>query len=242
MNGYVKIHRKLLDNPIVCKDSEYFAVWFYLLLNATHKNMDALFKGKRITLEPGQLITGTISISKKMKINKDKVQRILKAFEIDKQIAQQPSNKNRLITILNWDLYQNIDKQNDKQLINNCETTDKQLITNNNDKNVKNEINIKENTKRKVFVKPTLDEVKEYCKERSNAINPITFINYYESNGWKVGKNPMKDWKACIRSWETKDYNQKPQEQLPEWFNKNIEKQGDKESSRELEEMLKEFK
>ena len=137
-NGYIKLHRKILDNPIVMKDTECLAVWIYLLLNATHKEKSVMFKGKRVTLKPGQLITGIISISKKMKINKDKVQRTLKLFENDKQIEQQTSNKNRLITIVNWDLYQNFDKQNDKQVINNCETTDKQVITNNNDKNERN--------------------------------------------------------------------------------------------------------
>lgn len=138
MEGWVKIYRKMLDNPIVWKDSDTVAIWVYLLLNATHKAIPALFKGKKIQLEPGQLITGTISISKKLKINKDKVQRTLKCFEDDKQIAQQTSNKNRLISILNWDEYQNSDNQNDKQMINKCETTDKQLITNKNVKNVKN--------------------------------------------------------------------------------------------------------
>lgn len=88
-----------------------------------------------------------------------------------------------------------------------------------------NENDNKENIKRKNFIKPTLSEVKEYCLERSNTINPEIFINYYEANGWKVGKNPMKDWKACIRSWEAKDYNKKPQEQLPEWFGKEIKKE-----------------
>lgn len=52
------------------------------------------------------------------------------------------------------------------------------------------------------FVKPTLDEVKAYCTERKNSIDPNRFIDYYEANGWKVGKNPMKDWKAAVRSWE----------------------------------------
>lgn len=137
-NGYIKLHRKILDNPIVMKDTECLAVWIYLLLNATHKEKSVMFKGKRIALKPGQLITGIISISKKMKINKDKVQRTLKLFENDKQIEQQTSNKNRLITIVNWGLYQDFDKQNDKQVINNCETTDKQVITNNNDKNERN--------------------------------------------------------------------------------------------------------
>ena len=138
MEGWIRAYRQMLDNPVVCKDSDYFAVWVYLLLNATHQEYDTLFKGKRITLQKGQLITGTISISKKLKVNKDKVQRILKSFENDKQIAQQASNRNRLITILNWDKYQEIDKQNDKQVINKCETDDKQLITNKNEKNIKN--------------------------------------------------------------------------------------------------------
>lgn len=132
MEGWVKIHRKLLDNPVVCKDSETFSIWLYLLLSATHQEIPAVFKGEKITLKKGQLITGILSISKKLKINKDKVQRTLKCFETDKQIEQATSNKNRLISILNWEQYQSNDNENDKQMINKCETTDKQLITNNN--------------------------------------------------------------------------------------------------------------
>ena len=142
MEGWIKLHRKTLENPIITKDSDYLSVWIYLLLNATHQEHDTLFKGKRITLQKGQLITGIISISKNLKINKDKVQRILKSFENDKQITQQTSNRNRLVTILNWDRYQELDKQNDKQVINKCETDDKQLITNKNVKNIKNDKNV----------------------------------------------------------------------------------------------------
>lgn len=142
--GWITLHRKMLKNPIVFKDGDYLAVWCYLLLSATHKNKDALFKGKRITLKPGQLITGIISISKKTHFDKNKVQRILKTFESEKQIEQQMSNKNRLITIVNWGLYQTYDKQNDKQVINNRETTDKQVITNNNVNNDNNETIIRD--------------------------------------------------------------------------------------------------
>lgn len=49
---------------------------------------------------------------------------------------------------------------------------------------------------------PTIAEVKAYCDERNNTINPEAFIDYYTANGWKVGKNPMKDWKAAVRQWE----------------------------------------
>lgn len=204
--GFVKIHRKILDNPIVVKDGETFAIWLYLLLNATHKDTDVLFKGKRITLKPGQLITGILSISKKLKVNKDKVQRTLKSFENDKQIEQQTSNRNRLITIVNWVAYQKVDKQNDKQVINKCETDDKQMITNKNIKNVKNNKNIKEKiNKKEKFQKPTLEELKDYIKEKGFNVSAEAFIDYYESNGWKVGKNPMKNWKSTINGWNRRE-------------------------------------
>jgi len=52
------------------------------------------------------------------------------------------------------------------------------------------------------FCKPTVEEVADYCAERNNEINPQAFVDYYEANGWKVGRNPMKDWKASVRTWE----------------------------------------
>ena len=61
-------------------------------------------------------------------------------------------------------------------------------------------------TKAKRFVKPTLSEIEQYCIERNNNVNAEQFYDYYESNGWKVGKNAMKDWKACVRTWERNEY------------------------------------
>lgn len=62
-------------------------------------------------------------------------------------------------------------------------------------------------TKRKRFEKPTLSQITQYCLERNNNVNAEQFYDYYESNGWKVGKNSMKDWKAAIRTWEKNNYN-----------------------------------
>lgn len=53
-------------------------------------------------------------------------------------------------------------------------------------------------------IPPSFDDVKTYCEERKNSINPKRFLDYYSSNGWKVGKNPMKDWRAAVRTWESK--------------------------------------
>lgn len=133
MDGWISLHRKILDNPIVCKDADYFAVWTYLLLQATHKNMDAIFKGKRITLLPGQLITGRKSIAEKFNIDEYKVQRILKCFENEQQIAQQTSPQNRLISILRWNEYQQSAQQNAQQVHNDCTTNAQQMHTNNNE-------------------------------------------------------------------------------------------------------------
>lgn len=50
--------------------------------------------------------------------------------------------------------------------------------------------------------RPTLEDVRAYCTERGNKVDPERWFNYYEANGWRVGKNPMKDWKAAVRTWE----------------------------------------
>lgn len=68
------------------------------------------------------------------------------------------------------------------------------------------------------FVKPTVEEIKAYCEERKNSVDAEKFLNYYESNGWKVGKNPMKDWKAAVRTWEKSSFAQQ-QPQKKNWSN-----------------------
>ena len=57
----------------------------------------------------------------------------------------------------------------------------------------------------KVFRKPQIDNIKEYCLERKNNIDAVRFFDYYESKGWMIGKNKMKNWKAAIRTWESRE-------------------------------------
>ena len=108
---------------------------------------------------------------------------------------------------------------------------------------INNTINKKEIYKER-FKKPTLEEVKEYCEERNNGIDAEMFINFYESKGWMVGKNKMKDWKACIRTWEKSRntkvvYQEKP---LPDWFGKEMQTQGvTKLEEEEMESILESF-
>jgi hypothetical protein len=64
---------------------------------------------------------------------------------------------------------------------------------------------IKEKTETTRFKPPTVDEVRAYCSERKNNVDAETFVDFYTAKGWKVGNNPMKDWKAAVRTWEKRD-------------------------------------
>ena len=71
------------------------------------------------------------------------------------------------------------------------------------------------------FKKPNLDDVKNYCILRQNNIDAEAFIDFYESKNWKIGKNKMKDWKACVRTWERRESKKttigKLHSQINEW-------------------------
>ena len=78
-------------------------------------------------------------------------------------------------------------------------------ISNSNSKSISNK-----------FIPPTIEEVKAYCIERNNCVDAETFVDFYESKGWFVGKNKMKDWKSAVRTWEKRDSGK---EQKPiNWF------------------------
>ena len=80
---------------------------------------------------------------------------------------------------------------------------------------------VKVKAKVKRFVKPTIEEVADYCNERNNDVDAEKFYDYYSSNGWKVGKNAMKDWKASVRTWEKNTTQQQkvsqPKQVLTAW-------------------------
>jgi hypothetical protein len=96
------------------------------------------------------------------------------------------------------------DEANVNVNVNDNEECKSELINDNLNNNFKS-IEI-ETIKNKKFTKPTLQEIQNYCLERKNNVDANKFYNYYEANGWKVGKNAMKDWKACVRTWEGNNY------------------------------------
>lgn len=132
MDGWISLHRKILDNPIVCKDADHFAVWSYLLLNATHTEYDVWFNKERITLKPGELITSRKSIADKFRLSESKVQRILKLFESEQQIEQRVNSCGRLIAILNWGRYQKSEQPFEQRVNSEWTASEQRVNTNNN--------------------------------------------------------------------------------------------------------------
>ena len=131
---------------------------------------------------------------------------------------------NNIILISNWEKYQSIEgmervreqtrlrvaKHRAKQKLleqNDCNVTVTQgnAIDIDIDKEIDIDKDIKEKDKKKTakrFTPPTVEEVRAYCLERGNAVDPERFVDFYASKGWKVGNQGMKDWKACVRTWE----------------------------------------
>jgi hypothetical protein len=117
-------------------------------------------------------------------------------------------------------LLESINKKIDDKNINFKNFIDGSLMnhqTSNSNSNSNSKNNIEEDIKDiiptkgiKKFKKPSLEEVKEYCKELRSIVNPNSFVDFYESKGWKVGKNPMKDWRAALRNWNNRERDNLP--------------------------------
>lgn len=103
----------------------------------------------------------------------------------------------------------NIYRQGSKEILTRVitlvNTPSKEKLTDNTNTKVYNNINLTDSNKKAFFKKPKLDDVLNYCKERNNNIDAEAFIDFYESKGWQIGKEIMKSWKACVRTWEKRE-------------------------------------
>lgn len=129
MDGWIKLHRKMLENPVVNKDPDHLAVWIYLLLNATHKERAAMWNGKKITLKAGELITGRTKIAEATGVSESKTRRVLELFKSEQQIDQQTNRHGSLISIVRWNDYQQNDQPIDQPMTNQWPTNDQPMST-----------------------------------------------------------------------------------------------------------------
>ena len=161
--GWIKLRRKILENPIAGR-ANYLALWIILLLKANHKEKKMIWNNSFIVIKEGQFITGRNELSKQSGIPATTVERILDYLENGHQIEQQKNNKYRLITIVNWKEHQTIDKKVDIKRTSNGHLVD----TNKNEKNANNE-------KKEIVASDTPFSLKEEIKKLED--NPRRDLN-----------------------------------------------------------------
>ena len=124
MSGWIKLHRSVLKNPWM-RNATMVGIWVYILMNVAYQPEDVIFEGKRITLQPGQGVFKFNEIAKSIGVPKSTLYRVIELFQNEKQIEKQSTPRNTLVTVVNWEKYQMIGKQDETQMGNKRETNGK---------------------------------------------------------------------------------------------------------------------
>lgn len=208
--GYIKLYRRMMkwgwytDTPTKC-------VFLHLLFLACYE--PCYFKG--VHLEPGQAVSSIRQIATDTGLTVKQVRTAINHLKETQEVAQSPYGKFSVFTVNNYNDYQCAGTDEGKQRAQegHSEGTLPNIKKN---KEVKNTpYNPPQGDEgvsvSRRFVPPTPEEVSTYCRERNNGIDGSEFCDFYTSKGWKVGKNPMKDWKAAVRTWERSRKQSAPQ-------------------------------
>ena len=207
--GWVKIFRKL-TNWEWYTDSSVKCLWLHLLLMANIEPTS--YRGK--VIPRGSLATTEQKLSYETGLSRQQIRTAMNKLISTNEISKSSNKEYTVIKVLKYDDYQvnstvstsdviipgTIDTYVNETNKHGTKST-KQLL---NKKNIRREEDNPPISPLKGgrFVPPTADEVREYCEERGNGINADDFVDFYQSKGWMVGKNKMKDWKAAVRTWE----------------------------------------
>lgn len=239
MKGWICLHRKILESDVWMDDEEPFdkrSAWVDLLLMANHKENSMIFDGHKLVVERGQIVTSVRKLSSRWRWSKNRTLRFLRLLEELDMIQRESNARRTLITVVNYGVYQ--DRRDTNEYTNEYTSGDSSRDTSG-DSSVpqttmtNNLLNNSINKRGKNFSPPTVEEVRAYCQERNNTINPEAFIDYYASQKWKKANGrPVEDWKACVRTWEKRE---RPQEKPK---NKFVNFEGRQYDTMELERKL----
>ena len=211
--GFIMLDRSILEDEMYF--SEKFTrmqAYIDLCLLAAFKSRSFYIRGNKVELQPMQVAKSVRDLADRWQWSVNKVRGYLYELEKGGYIDTQRTSVNQIIIIKKYIV---VNTQNDTQ-------TDTPIIKNNNVNNENKDIVIEsvvvsneqqtlptptKGKKRRssVFVKPTLEECIAYANEKGFNWDVTRFYNYYESNGWRVGRNPMKNWKAAMSNWNTKE-------------------------------------
>lgn len=136
-NGWIKLHRKILNNSI-SSNPKIAWCWVRFLLEASHKEINFFIESQKVHLKPGQFVWGEKKWGRILRVSSSTARRIKDVLKNEDLIEEQTNNRFTLITVKKWEEYQQNKEQNEEQMKNKRRTDEEQMKTNKNDKNDKN--------------------------------------------------------------------------------------------------------
>ena len=214
--GFIVIDRKITEWRW-WKNNTARGLWLYLLVNANWKTG---FNSDGTEIKRGQVCRSLRNIAADNDVNIKTIRYWLKKFEETGEIEVIRAHRYNVISIVNYAKYQDV--PTDKGTITGTNTgtitgtitgTDRTIVT----KKQSNKETIKPQyigeSVRASFTPPSQEEVDQYINAKGYHFTADEFVSFYESNGWKVGRNPMKNWKAACTTWENRRMKEHPARQ-----------------------------
>ena len=204
-NGWICLHRSMLDwewygDINVCR------LFTHCLLRANHSPK----KWRGMDINRGQFWTSLDTLSRETGLSVKQIRTCFTKLERTGEVTSKGQAKGRMVTISNYDSYQDKGKLEGSEKTSKGQSEGKQGATNNNDNNdnkLKEGAEAPAPVKTARFGKPTLSEAEQYRSSKQLNMKCSDFIDHFDSNGWKVGgKAPMKDWRAAMRQWAKRDF------------------------------------
>lgn len=191
------------------QDPKVFALFVHMLIDANFTDTE----WESRTIKRGQLVTSVPDLSRETGLSIQEVRTGLRKLRLTRDISQEFVGRMTLVTLCNYDKYQGEQRAINGQATGNQQADNLLLtpiqpaISEEGKKEIREEVKapVAPATPKKKFVKPTVEQVRAFCQEKGYNINPETFVSFYESKGWVVGKSPMKDWQAAVRQWVSRD-------------------------------------
>lgn len=206
-DGYIKLWRKVWDNPIMRKPA-YFSVFCWMLSEACHgmvkegeKWREAkedelptkIFRGKRIILRSGQFTSGAYQIAENTGVPRGTVERIIKVLKNEEQIEVQTDRQCSLITIKNWKQYQMNEERNEERVRNDRGTTEERVRTTEECKNIKN---VKKISSTKKSPHPAVEAIMTTMIECFGTLDGTTAKN--RQYAWNLYRKSGENVEACL--------------------------------------------
>lgn len=208
-NGWIKLHRQIVDNWI-WEDPAKLKAWLDILLMVNHEDKKILVNGQLVTIKRGEKLTSIIKLAERWKWSKRRVMRFLDLLEDDEMCTTKRTTNGTTIKVVNYADYQDFVMPKRDTVVTTNGTPDvtadgtppgTQTITNKNYKNDKREGNAPH-----TFTPPDEQEVKDYCRAMDYKMNVSLFMAYYEARDWCLshGKK-MADWKKAVTAWAIRE-------------------------------------